>query len=196
MVFLQGSFHVYETGGNVEGLLRLIPADMFGPPEKCYYRSVSEHPGLLFAKHGQGAVACFPWDIGRHYEQQCHQGHASLMMGTIDSLLQLDRRLRVEASPLVEVTHRAGQDGTFEWVALFNHSGQQGKALHPPVPVAGITIGLRPRREVKSVRLLRGNRPLAFTPESNGRISVVVPQLDHYEVVLFEYAPPESSPRS
>jgi hypothetical protein len=196
LVFLQGPFHVYEMGGSVDGLLRLIPADMFGPPEKCYYRSVSEHPALLLAKHGQGTVACFPWDIGSHYEQQCHQGHASLVMGAIDSLLGLDRRLRVEASPLVEATHRIDNDGACEWVALFNHSGQQGKALHPPLPVSGIRISLRPQRPVKSVRLLRKGSTLAFTLEGDGRISVVIPQLDHYEIALFQYATPESSPRS
>ncbi len=196
VVFLQGPFHVCEAGGNVESLLRLIPADMFGPPEKCYYRSVSEHPGLLFARHGQGAVACFPWDIGRHYEQQCHQGHASLMIGTIDSLLGLDRGLRVEASPLVEITHRKGQDGTFEWVALFNHSGQQGKALHAPIPVPDIKISLKPHKQIGNVRLLRDGRTLAFTRGGDGRIRVVVPRLDHYEVVLLEYATPEPSPRS
>ena len=39
-------------GSDIEGLLRLIPGDMFGPPEKCYYRSVSDYPGLLYAEHG------------------------------------------------------------------------------------------------------------------------------------------------
>ena len=187
LVFLQGPFHVYELDENVEGLLRLIPADMFGPPEKCYYRRVSDCPALLAKMHGQGAVACFPWDIGSHYEQQCHQGHASLVMGVIDSLLGLDRRLRVATSPLVEVTHRVDKDGKFEWVALFNHSGQQGKALHRPIPIRDIAINLKPRREVKAVRLLQTGTPLNFSREKE-RLSIIVPKLDHYEVVLFEYA--------
>lgn len=187
LVFLQGPFHVYELGENVEGLLRLIPADMFGPPEKCYYRKVSEHPALFAKMHGEGAVACFPWDIGSHYEQQCHQGHASLVLGTIDSLLGLDRQLHVVASPLVEVTHHIGTDGKFEWVALFNHSGQQGKALHAPIPIRDIRINLRPRKAVKTVRLLQTGSTLDASQDSKG-LSVVVPRLDHYEVVLFEYA--------
>lgn len=186
LVFLQGPFHVYELDENVEGLLRLIPADMFGPPEKCYYRRVSDHPALFAKMYGQGAVACFPWDIGSHYEQQCHQGHASLVMGVIDSLLGLDRRLHVVASPLVEVTHRAGTDGKFEWVALFNHSGQRDKALHAPVPVGNIRINLRPQKTVKTVRLLQDGSTPSFSQDGRG-LSVVVPKLDHYEVVLFEY---------
>ena len=187
LVFLNGPFHVYELDESVEGFLRLIPADMFGPPEKCYYRSVSDHPALFAKMYGQGAVACFPWDIGSHYEEQCHQGHASLVMGTIDSLLGLDRRLHVTTSPLVEVTHRVGTDGKFEWVALFNHSGQQGRALHRPLPIRDIAITLRPQEEVKTVRLLRAGTTLSFSRDKE-KLSLVVPNLDHYEVVLFEYA--------
>jgi hypothetical protein len=179
---------MYEPGGSdIEGLLRLIPGDMFGPPEKCYYRSVSDYPGLLYAEHGKGAAMCFPWGIGAHYQRQCHQGHARLVLGAVDSLLGPDRRLRVSACPLVEVTHRAGENGRFEWVALFNLSGQRGNALHAPVPMQRIRIDLEPRKRIKTVRLLRADTELPFSKRSD-RIEATIPQLDHYEVVLFEYA--------
>jgi hypothetical protein len=188
LVFLNGPFHVYECGSaDVKGLLRLIPGDMFGPPEKCYYRHVSDTPALLYQEHGRGAAACFPWDIGAHYERQCHQGHARLVVGTVDSLLGLDRNLRVTTSPLVEVTHRQGEDGTFEWVALFNHSGRRGNALHAPLPIANVRIDLKPHRQVRTVRLLNNGETPAFSTQSRGRISVVLPELTHYEIVLFEY---------
>jgi hypothetical protein len=160
---------------------------MFGPPEKCYYRHVSDHPALFYKRSGRGAVAFFPWGIGAHYEQQCHSGHASLVMGTIDHLLELDRRLVVTASPLVEVTHRTGRNGRFEWVGLFNHSGQRGKALHQPIPITGMRIELKPAKSVKSVRLLKADSNLDFKTGKDGRINVQVPQLGHYEIVLFEY---------
>ncbi len=187
LVFLRSPFHVYNPKAQTEGLLRLIPADMYGPPEKCYYRNVSNHPALFYKQSGRGAAAFFPWDIGTHYKQQSHAGHAALVMGTIDNLLALDRRLVVEASPLVEVTHRAGQNGKFEWISLFNHSGQRGIALHQPVPISGIHIELNPQKSVKSVRLLKAGRELDFKTEADGRVHIKVPQLNHYEIVLFEY---------
>jgi hypothetical protein len=188
LVFLNGPFYVYESGSpDVKGLLRLIPGDMFGPPEKCYYRHVSDVPGLLYVERGRGVVACFPWDIGEHYQRQCHQGHASLVMGAIDSLLGLDRRLHVTASPLVEVTHRADADGKFEWVALFNHSGQRANALHAPVPMHDITVALKPHKKIERVRLLRAGQTCRHQ-QRDGRITVTVPRLDHYEIVLFRYA--------
>jgi hypothetical protein len=71
-------------------------------------------------------------------------------------------------------------------VALFNHSGQQDKALHAPIPISDIRISLRPQKSVKTVRLLQTGSTLAFSQDSKG-LAVVVPKLDHYEIVLFEY---------
>ncbi len=185
LVFLSGSFNVYKTEGDVEGLLRLIPQDMFGPPEKCYYRHVSDHPALLYHKYGKGAVACFTFDIGTHYQTQCHQGHANLVMGAIDNVLDLERRLEVKTSPLVEVTHRTSRDGTFEWVGLFNHSGQLNNALHAPIPVDDIRISITPVKPIKAVRLLTNGRKLRISKRKN-RISMTVPMLKHYDIVLLE----------
>jgi hypothetical protein len=187
LVFLQGEFHVYQPGAKVDGYLRLIPGDMFGPPEKCYYRKVSDHPALLHHRFGKGAAASFPFGVGAHYERQGHPGHANLVLGAVDGLLGLDRRLRVTASPLVEVTHREDPHGRFEWIALFNHTGQRGNVLHAPLPVPGIRISLRPTRQVKSARLLRRGRDLALTTSDAGRIVIELPPLDHYDVVLIRY---------
>jgi hypothetical protein len=186
LVFLAGAFNVYELGGRVEGLLRLIPQDMFGPPEKCYYRSVSDHPALLYHKYGKGAAACFTFDIGAHYQEQCHQGHANLIMGAIDNVLGLDRRLDVKTSPLVEVTHRTSRDGTFEWVGLFNHSGQLNNALHIPIRIDDIRMSIAPVNPIKTVRLLSNGKKLRVS-NRKGRISITIPSLKHYDILLLEY---------
>jgi hypothetical protein len=187
LVFLQGVFHVFEPDDQTDGLLRLIPGDMFGPPEKCYYRNVSDVPALFYRQYGKGFAAYFPWEIGSHYQQQCHQGHANLVLGAMQNLPGLKRNLNVESHPLIEVTHRQDSSEKFEWVALYNHSGQREKALHAPLPINNIKIDLRPARPVKAVRLLKGERELEFSAGLNGRLSLTVPELKHYEIVLFEY---------
>ncbi|GAH75431.1 unnamed protein product, partial [marine sediment metagenome] len=121
------------------------------------------------------------------YEQQGHQGHAALLLGAIDNLLGLERRALVSAPPLVEINQRADQHGEFEWLSLYNHSGQRGNALHMPIPIAGIRISFRPRKSVRAVRLLRADQELTFTRRNDGRIDMVLPPLNHYEIVLFEY---------
>jgi len=107
-------------------------------------------------------------------------------MGAIDNVLDLERRLEVKTSPLVEVTHRTSRDGTFEWVGLFNHSGQLNNALHAPIPVDDIQISIIPFKPLKAVRLLSNGKKLRVSKRKN-RISMTVPTLKHYDIVLLEY---------
>lgn len=187
LVFLNGDFHVYESDGKDGDLLRLIPGDMFGPPEKCYYREVSDTAGLFRRRHGKGAVAFFSWDVASHYERQGHQGHAGLILAAMDDVLGVDRGLEVDLHRLVEVTHRRGAKGGFEWVALYNHSGERGDALHPPISMRGIEIDLLPQKPVKTVKLLKAGRKLSFVVGDDGVLNTVIPRLNRYEVVVFEY---------
>jgi hypothetical protein len=187
LVYLRGKFHVYEPAEESDGLLRLIPPDMFGPPEKCYYRKVSDHPALLKRSFGKGSVACFPFGIGQHYHAQAHAGHAALLIGAMDQVLELPRRLRVETSPLVEINHREDARGQFEWVSLYNHSGHRGQALHPPIPIRSVGISLLPKKSVRRVRSLAGGQDLDVKSGEDGRILVTLPELALYDVVVVEY---------
>ena len=56
-----------------------------------------------------------------------------------------------------------------------------------PIPISGIRIDFMPRKPVRAVRLLRGHQDLEFTKGKDGRIGIVLPPLDHYEMVVFEY---------
>ena len=40
---------------------------------------------------------------------------------------------------------------------------------------------------IQAVRLLRADQQLTFTTRDDGRITVVLPPLDHYEMVVFQY---------
>jgi hypothetical protein len=105
----------------------------------------------------------------------------------MDNLLACRRTLRIESHPLVEATHRRDSKGQFEWVALYNHSGQREDALHPPIPMRDIRIRLQSAKPLKAIRLLKDTRELGFSAGSDGWVSVTVPELNHYEIVLFEY---------
>jgi hypothetical protein len=185
LCYVEGDVHHYQLAEEAEGLLRYIPVGMYGPPERCYYTEVSDTPGLIVSRHGRGRAALFPWQVGRHYREQGHQAHALLLAGAIDHVLDLERRLTVETSPLVEVGHRAAPDGRFEWVGLMNHTGHNEAAIHAPVPITDVKLRLRPLRPVRSVRLLKAGEEARFSA-ADGRVEVVVPKLDRYEVVLFE----------
>lgn len=188
LVYLDGPLVEYQQADGAEGLLRLIPQAMFGPPERCYYTTVSDVPALLVNRHGRGACAVFPWDIGAHYARQKHAGHAMLLAGALEGVLGLERTLEVDASPLVEARHMRDARGRFEWVGLTNLSGQKDTAgFFDPLPVRKITIRLRPLKPVASVRLLNAGTEVSFADAGPGRIECTVPELAAYEVVVFTY---------
>jgi hypothetical protein len=187
IVYLDSEFLECEATGTTEGLLAFIPQAMFGPPERCYYAEVTDIPGLFYSKYGKGAVAFFPWQIGQHYRKRSHHGHSTLIMGGLEGLLKLERSLTVEASPLVEVNRRMDTDGKFQWVGLINHSGQNGTAFHKPIPMRGIVLKLRNTEAIKRACLLRADRELKISTDEDGWVKCVVPELDRFEIVLYEY---------
>jgi hypothetical protein len=188
LVYLDSGFVEYDLAPSATGLLRYIPAAMFGPPERCYYKTVSDIPCLIVNEHGKGRCVVFPWSIGTHYAKQKHPGHALLVAGAIDGPLGLERAVEVDAHPLVEICHRLDTEDRFEWVSLFNLTGQAGAAgFFEPVPMNDIEVRIRPRRPVKSARMLKAGREVNVSRMNDGRVSCVVPHLKHYEIVLIEY---------
>ena len=189
LVHLRGDFHEYEPASGTEQMLRLIHDVMYGPPEKCYYNSVSDIPALLLRKNGDGMAASFPFRLGAMYREWGNMGHPMLAVGTLDNLLQTGRRLKIESSPLVEATHRRDPKGRFEWIALYNHSGRLENSFHPPIPVDDVRVSLKIPRPVKGVTSLTNGARLTPTATSSDRMQITLPSLSVFEVILVEYMP-------
>lgn len=187
LVPLSGRLWTATMAEGGEGLLRLIPPAMFGPPEKCYYTNVSDLPCLYARLSERGAVVWIPWQVGTEFEAFGHTGHAALVMGALDELLKLPRRARVDAPGLVEVNHRADRAGRFEWVSLYNHSGQLDRVIGAPVPIHEVAVNIVPASPVKRARLLKSGESLPLQTGADGRVTCTVPVLKTYDVVLLEY---------
>ncbi len=188
LVFLKGDLELWETGKDTKTYLKYIPPAMFGPPEKCYYTKVSDIPCLFYSKYGSGAVASFPWKIGEHYHWQGHQGHAKLVIGAIKGLLGFNPAVNFNKEyPLIEINRRGDKDKTFEWVSLFNLTGQKDGKAYKPVPLHGISIKISPRKKIDKVRLLSSNQKINFQSINNNKIKITIPKLQSYETILCEY---------
>ena len=184
---LRGEFFEYEAVPGSIPMLRLIHDVTYGPPEKCYIHSVSDIPALWVRKHGKGMAAILPFSIGRMYREWGNQSHSLLAVGTLDNILDSGRRLRVETSPLVEVTHRRDPQHRFEWVALLNHSGHLATSIHEPIPITHLKVQLESERRVKRIRSLTNNSTLTPRDIGPGKIEIVLPRLNVFEIVLLEY---------
>jgi hypothetical protein len=187
LVPLSGELWPATMAEGGEGLLRLISPAMFGPPEKCYYTNVTDIPCLYARPSGRGAVAWITWRVGTEFEALGHAGHAALVLGALDGLLKLPHRVRVDGPALVEMNHRADRAGKFEWVSLYNHSGQLDKVIGPPVPIRDVTVEITPASPVRRARVLKSGESLPLKTGAEGAVTCTVPVLKTYDLVLFEY---------
>ena len=188
LVQLRGDFHEYEPASGTDEMLRLIHDVMYGPPEKCYYRSVSDIPALLVREHGDGMAGAFPFRIGAMYREWGNAGHSMLAVGALDNVLGAGRRVKVETSPLVEATHRRDPKGRFEWIAFYNHSGRLENSFHRPIPIGNVRVSLNTSRPVERVVSLSDGAELRRGKKPSGEIEIVLPRLGTFEIVVVEYA--------
>jgi hypothetical protein len=182
LLFLDGEYVAFAP--LEKPLLTLIPPAMFGPPEKVWVDKVeTEIPGLLFADHGKGRVACIPWDVGGLYYRHSSQGHRGLMADVIDHLLPRGRQLKTTAHPLVEITLMRQPNRNRTLLHFINLSGHSDTAYFAPIEMREIAVELaedfhRARAMVSGERL-RVTRSGAY-----GRFTL--PRLGAYEVVVLE----------
>ena len=170
-----------------ETYLGYIPPAMIGPPEKCYYTEVTDIPGIVAMDYGEGRSAMITFPIGSLYDHTRHYGHNALMLSSLYTLLEYEPGISTDASPLVEMTHQVSDAGEFEWFGLVNHSGQVGSAFFEPLPVPAFNIRFNPDKAVESVRMLGADMQVGFTAGSDGVVTLQVPGLDFYDVILVDY---------
>ncbi len=169
-----------EADRGAGAYLKQVSVGMYGPPEKCYYTEISEYPGLVVQKAGEGTAAVLPWKIGSQYNAFPTHAAAGAWEGVL-GLLGVRRSVRVEAPPSIEISAFRGKGGGW-LVGLANLSGQNGRAVHDPLPVYDLQIGIPGLTgEVKAESLLQGL--LTWERDAQGGLIVHLPRLDLMDLV-------------
>jgi hypothetical protein len=182
VLFMDGDY--VELAPTDRPLLTLIPAAMFGPPEKVWTDKVeTKVPGLVFADYGKGRVAYIPWNVGSLYYRHSSQSHAGLMADVIDRLLPGGRQIETDAHPLVEMTLMDQPARRRTLLHLVNGTGHQGTAYFSPVELRDIRIELA--RDVRRVRAVSLDKDLPVSINGSRR-SFRLPSLKAYEVIIVE----------
>ncbi|MCW3105852.1 MAG: Beta-galactosidase, partial [Segetibacter sp.] len=91
LVMMYGDFLKATTRGSAKGYLKLLPAIMFGPPEKSYYTEaeVTDVPGIISNDFGKGKSVFIPWQIGSQYNFKGHYAHKALFVSALKNLLKV-----------------------------------------------------------------------------------------------------------
>ena len=112
--------------------------------------------------------------------------HRTLFVSALENLLNVERTIMTDASPLIEMTHLQNRNGAFEWLGLINHSGQIGGSIREPVSINGTNIKFRPAKPIKQLLLMKSGGSLPFK-QTDGWVTCVVPKLDDFDMLLCLY---------
>jgi hypothetical protein len=64
LVYLDGPYVEADYRTETRRRMRLVPPSPFGPPERCYYETVTKKPGFTVHTHGKGRAVYVPWLCG------------------------------------------------------------------------------------------------------------------------------------
>lgn len=168
----------FEEG--TEQYLRLIPEHPYGPPERCWYTEVTEHPGVTIHKYNAGRGVYIPWMAGSFYFNQGWQNTLNLMQDVLFSLCGLPE-LAPGLTPMVELTLAKKDDLLL--VQLVNGTGCFANRWFSPVPVRDIRLEL-PALAGKNACALNGGKVLCESNHSS--LTVCLNELNEYEAIIIK----------
>jgi hypothetical protein len=181
LVYMDG-FYVYARyDGGAERRLQLVPPHNFGPPERCYYDLVVDHPAFVVNGYGAGRAVYVPWLPGALFHRQGYPNTAWFCADLLEHFAGVEP-VGGTLSPQVEVTLLEKEEGRVRLLNLVNTSGHFGNSFFEPVPMMDVEVNIAQAREPDSVVGLRSGEALEFAWEDD-RLIVRVPRLELFEAI-------------
>lgn len=184
LVYLDGPYVYAAYAGEAEQRLRLIPPHMFGPPERCYWTQVTDHPGVVVHPFGEGRAIYLPWLPGALFHRQGYPNTSDFAADVLEGIAGL-KPVGGNLSPMVEVTLMAKADGAAQVVHLVNLSGHFGNSFLEPVPMHDVEVKIPAEVRPKSAAALVCEQEIPFTWK-DGELTLRVPRLDLFEAIQIE----------
>ncbi|WP_274651295.1 beta-galactosidase trimerization domain-containing protein [Paenibacillus humicola] len=183
LAYLDGSYIYADYEDTAEKQLQLIPPHMFGPPERCYYTQITDHPGFTINSYGKGKGIFIPWQPGALFHRQGHTNTIDLMADLLEHAAGL-QPIGGNLSPMVEATVFAKEDGSSELLQLVNASGHFGVTFYAPVTMSDLEVSIPydKTQPPQSVRSLVTGKDCEFTADS-GTLTVKIPSLKLFEAI-------------
>ncbi len=91
------------------------------------------------------------------------------------------------APPSLEVTHRRKRDGSADLVHLINYTGGMTRPIERVLPLRDLELTVRAIGRVSEVRSLATGRRLKPVAAGRGALSVRVPELREYDVIVLKH---------
>ena len=145
----------------------------------------SPDPALLVNTAGKGKAIYFTGDLGASIHNFRVAEHMQLVENVARRLAPPPVALE-NAPSSVEVVLRSQEDGRRWLLHLVNFTGEMTRPIRKIVPLREVSVSVAPEVALKGARTLVGRRELVVRRDAAGRATIMIPQIDEYEVVLLE----------
>ena len=180
LVYVDSPYVVAQYAPGATHHMLLIAPHMFGPPERCYYTQITDHPGYVDHGFGQGKAVYVPWTPGAQFHCQGYTNSVDFMAEVLRDAAGLTP-VQTNLPPQVEVTVFEQAESGALLVHLVNASGHFGNSFYGPLPVHDARVVLPCARKPVSVRALRGD---AVQWEwRDGEVTLAIPRVELFEAV-------------
>ncbi|MEZ4867364.1 MAG: beta-galactosidase trimerization domain-containing protein [Caldilineaceae bacterium] len=182
LLYLDGPYIYADYAEKSEQALNLIPPHWFGPPERCYYTQVTDHPGYIVHPHGAGKGLYLPWLPGALFHRQGYLNTSEFVADLLENVAEI-APVGGALSPMVEVTHFGGNG--FDLVHLVNTSGHFGVSFYAPVTMSDVSVSVLYDHAPQSVRGLVSGQDHDHTWQ-DGTLTIQVEKLGAFEALRIE----------
>lgn len=187
LLYLDGPYIYAAYAAESSQRFQLIPPHNFGPPERCYYEQVTEHPGFVVHPFGAGKTVYLPWLPGQLFHRQGYPNTSEFIADLLENVAGLSP-VGGNLSPMVEVTcyrSEAAEGAGHELVHLVNGSGHFGVSFFAPVTMRGVEVVIPRTEPPASVTSLVTGAACAHA-WNDGQLTLRVDELGAFEALRIE----------
>ncbi|MGC9468587.1 MAG: beta-galactosidase trimerization domain-containing protein [Anaerolineae bacterium] len=185
LVYLDGAYVYARYTEGTDRRMRLIPPHNYGPPERCYYELIVDHPGFILRDWGAGRVIYVPWLPGALFYRQGHPNTAWFCADLLEGFAGV-RPVGGNLSPHVEVTLLEREEDGTQLLHLVNGSGHFGNTFYAPVPMHDLRVCIPCEVVPSSVVGLWSDSSLDFDLD-DGELMIAVKKLDLFEAIKITF---------
>ncbi|MHB9031503.1 MAG: beta-galactosidase trimerization domain-containing protein [Anaerolineae bacterium] len=180
LLYIRSPYWYCRFAGGVQARFKLIPPHNFGPPERCYWDTVTDRPAFTVNAYGRGKAIYLPWLPGQLFYRQGHTNTGDFLADLLEHVAGA-MPVGGNLSPMVEVT-LFRQPGGSLLAHLVNGSGHFGTTYYPPVEMRGVTAVLPCAEQPAAVRSLVSGQPVPFG-WADGRLTLEIESLGLFEAI-------------
>ncbi|MDF2958664.1 MAG: hypothetical protein K0S39_399 [Paenibacillus sp.] len=181
LIYLDGHYVFGSYNDQVRSYFRLIPPHMYGPPERCYYTQITDHPGFTVHPYGKGQGIYIPWKPGELFHRQGYTNTSEFAADLLEHVAGLNP-VQGNVPPMVEVTVFEQKGRNSSLLHLVNGTGHFGVTFYAPVTVSDLEVKLPADKAPQTVKSLVTGKTCPFD-FNDGQLTVKLDKLGLFEAI-------------